>query len=414
MERNVRWLSVGGAVRVAGFTMVSTFFFLYLRNVFHVGYVEIGFLVTLTGILPLAVVPVGGLLADRLGRRPLLLSALLGEGVVLLAIAYTIQIGWLFGLVFLVALLQTVGALGGPAVQAYIADFVLGSERTMGYTWLRISSNLGFTIGVFSGGSLIALVGFVNVALVAGTMVLIAVVLLGVLLQPSPYERTRLATLDPHTVDSRGVGGRSLRSSLWLLAQDRVFLALCAAVALFELTTDQFAVTFPLYVNTVLGVPYVFIGVGLALNGLVVVAGQVPMTRAFLGRRHTWLLVLGGLLYVAGFLLLGLPDLLGIGLLAAFFCSVLIVTLGENVQSIPLTTLPSNLAPEGDIGAYNGAFFSVAGVGSLLAPILGGVVLATVSSPFAVWGILSLPTLPALALVFLVIMPRIRRQADRA
>ena len=269
-------------------------------------------------------------------------------------------------------------------------------------------------MGVFTGGSLIELVGFVDVAVVAGVMVLAAVVLLSFVLQPSPYERTRLATMSPNSVDGRGVGGRSLRNSLWTLAQDRVFLALCAAVALFELTADQWAVVFPLYVNTVLGVPYVFIGAGLALNGIVVVVGQVPMTRAALGRRHTSLLVAGGLLYVVGFLLLGLPPALGVGVLAAFFSSVLVVTLGENLQSIPLTTLPSNLAPEGEIGAYNGAFFSVAGVGSLLAPILGGVVLAVATAPVIVWGILSLPTLPALALVVLYIMPRVRKQADRA
>ena len=211
------------------------------------------------------------------------------------------------------------------------------------------------------GGFLIELVGFVDVAVVAEVMVLAAVVLLSFVLQPSPYERTRLATMSPNSVDGRGVGGRSLRNSLWTLAQDRVFLALCAAVALFELTADQWAVVFPLYVNTVLGVPYVFIGAGLALNGIVVVVGQVPMTRAALGRRHTSLLVAGGLLYVVGFLLLGLPPALGVGVLAAFFSSVLVVTLGENLQSIPLTTLPSNLAPEGEIGAYNGAFFSAGG-----------------------------------------------------
>ncbi|HLM91691.1 MAG TPA: MFS transporter [Thermoplasmata archaeon] len=414
MQRSVQWLSVGAAVRVAGFTMVASFFFLYLRNVFDVGYAEIGVLVALTGVLPLAILPAAGLLADRLGRRRVLLIALLGEGLTLFVIAYTISIGWLLGLIIFVTVLQTVGAMGGPAVQAYIADFVQGSDRTMGYSWLRIASNLGFTIGVFSGGSLIAFVGFVNVALIAASMVLAAFIVLTLLLEPSPYERTRMATLSPGAVDARGAGSNSIRTSLWVIAQDRVFLALCVAVALFELTADQWVVTFPLYVNTVLGVPYLFIGAGLAVNGLVVVIGQAPMTRAVLGRRHTSLLIGGALLYVVGFLMLGLPEVLGIGIIAAFFSSVLILTLGENLQSIPLTTLPSNLAPQGDLGAYNGAFFSVAGVGSLLAPIVGGLVLATASSPGIVWGLLCLPTVPALALVALYIMPRIRKQADRA
>ena len=240
--------------------MVASFFFLYLRNVFHVGYAEIGLLVALTSVLPLAVLPVAGLLADRIGRRRVLLLALLGEGLTLFFIAYAVQIGWLYGLILFVTVLQTVGAMGGPAVQAYVADFVQGSERTMGYTWLRIAANLGFTVGVFVGGFLIAFVGFEYVAIVAAAMVLAAVVVLTLLLEPSPYERTRMATLSPSSIDARGAG--SVRNSLWILAQDRVFLALCAAVALFELTADQWAVTFPLYVNTVLGVPYLFIGPG--------------------------------------------------------------------------------------------------------------------------------------------------------
>ena len=147
MERNVQWLSVGAAVRVAGFTMVSTFFFLYLRNVFHVGYVEIGLLVTLTGVFPLAVVPIGGFLADRLGRRPLLLSALLGEGLTLFAIARTIQIGWLLGLVIFVTVLQTVGAVGGrpcrrtsptssSAPNGRWGTPGCGSPRTWGSRWV--------------------------------------------------------------------------------------------------------------------------------------------------------------------------------------------------------------------------------------------------------------------------------------
>jgi len=200
---------------------------------------------------------------------------------------------------------------------------------------------------------------------------------------------------------------------LRILAQDRIFLAFCAAVAFAELTADQWIVTDPLYVNTVLHVPYSLIGAGLAINGLIVVVGQAPMTRASLGHRHTALLGVGAVLYAAGFLLLGLPSVIAIGIIAAFFLSVVVVTLGENLESIPTSTFPSNAAPPTEVGAYNGVFNAFSGVGSLLAPVLGGLVLATQAAPLAVWGLLVLPTIPAL-LLLAYITPRVSAKANLA
>ncbi|MGP8077589.1 MAG: MFS transporter [Thermoplasmata archaeon] len=414
MDRNVRWLGLGSVVRATGVSLVLPFLVLYLRNVLGVGYAEIGLLVALTGVVPLLIVPFAGLLTDRIGRRRVFLSGLVAEAGCILGLSVMMEAQSLVGVLALASAVQVVGTIAGPAISAYVADFVRGSDRTMGFTWVRIGWNVGFTIGVFAGGVLIGFVGFVEVALLAGGVLLGSTGLLAAFLDPSPYDLGR--AVPPPAARAPGAPARSgsVRESLRILRRDRPFLAMCGAVALAQLTVGQWGTIFPLYVNTVLKLPYAILGAGLALNGLVVVFGQAPMTRASLGHRHTSLLLLGLAAYAAGFLLFGVVGEFALFLVPAFFVVVFVLTIGENLGSIPATTLPSNLAPAAEIGAYNGVFFAIVGVGQLVAPALGGAILAASSSPLLVWGTLVAPAVPAGAILAFYVTPRLRTEANRA
>jgi len=415
MERNVRWMGLGGIIRATGVSLVLPFLVLYLRRILDLGYAEIGVLVALTGVVPLLIVPFAGLLTDRIGRRRLFLLSLTGEAASFLALAGAMRFESLVGVVVLATTVQIVGTIGGPALSAYIADFTEGSDRTMGFTWVRIGWNVGFTIGVLAGGVLIGFVGFVSVAFGAGVVLLGSTSLLAVVLDPSPYDRrrTEARSAGPRVEPAAGPSG-TVRRSLEILARDRPFLALCAVVALSELTIGQWATIFPLYVNTVLGLPYALLGAGFALNGLIVVFGQAPMTRAAQGSRHTSLFVGGVAAYAVGFFLFGVVGQYSLFLVPAFFAVVFVLTIGENLTSIPMSTLPSNLAPPTEIGAYNGAFFALIGIGQLLAPAVGGAVVATGAAPLVVWSALVAPSVPAGLILALYVTPKLRDAPNRA
>ncbi len=410
MDRNIRWLGFGAIVRATGVSLILPFIALYLRNVLGLGYEVIGVLLAVLGILPLVVVPIGGMITDRVGRRNLIVVSLIVEAGAVLAGGAAMAARSLPAVLGFGAVVNFSGAIGGPAFSAYVADLVTGSERTQGFTWFRIGWNVGFTLGVLSGGVLIGFLGFPEVGLLAGTVLVGSTALLALKLEPSPYDRDRAAGLPRPTAN--GVPG--LRGTLQVLVADRLFLAFCAALAVAELAVGQWGTTFPLYANTVLGLPYAIVGLGLALNGVLVVVAQAPTTRAAIGHRHTGLTHLGIALYVVGFLLFGAVALVPALVLAGFFASVFVLTMGENVLSIPMQTLPSNLAPAGEIGAYNGAFFAITGVGQILAPTLGGFVLVLGANPLVTWAVLMVPAVPALAAGHLLIAPRIRREADRA
>ena len=410
MDRNLRWLAFGGVIRATGLSLILPFVALYLRNILGLGYVEIGLLVALLGILPLAISPFGGTIADRLGRRSLFLTSLVLEASGVLGMGAMMRLHLLAGVLGFGFVGQLAGGIGGPALSAYVADFATGSARTEGFTWFRIGWNVGFTAGVLSGGVLIGFLGFSTVGFVAGGILVGSTLLLAAELEPSPYDRDRAAGIPRPSA----AGATGSKGSLRVLLSDRLFLAFCATVAVAYLAVGQWSTTFPLYANTVLHLPYADIGLGLALNGVLVVVAQAPTTRAALGHHHTSLVLLGVLLYVAGFLLFGAVALVPGLVLVGFLASVVVLTMGENVLSIPTTTLPSNLAPEGEIGAYNGAFFAIVGAGQVLATTLGGLVLSFGLSAPSTWAILMLPAVPALAVGYTWVARRIPDAPNRA
>ncbi|HEV2166839.1 MAG TPA: MFS transporter [Thermoplasmata archaeon] len=403
-------MGLGSAVRAAGLSLILPYFVLYLRNVLGLGYLEIGGLSSVVAILPLAIAPFAGLLADRVGRRRVFLISLLGEALGVVAVAFSMEARSLEGVVAFVIATACAGTIAGPAISAYYADFSTGSDRTRAFTTQRIGWNVGFTLGVLSGGGLLGLLGFAGVGFGAGILLGAAVALLAATVQPSRYDRDRSAGLP------RGEPGHrsGVRETIGLLSRDRVFLVMCASMAIAQLAIAQWSPILPLYANTVLGIPYSVIGIALALNGLLVVVAQAPTTTLALGHRHTTVLQIGILLYAGGFLLLALVALVPAIVLSIFFASIVVLTIGENVASIPFQTLPSNFAPPTDIAAYNGAFSAIVGIGQLLAPAVGGVVLASTSSPAVTWSILMIPVVPALLLSQLYVVPRIRASTNRA
>jgi MFS family permease len=412
MDRNLRWLAFAAVVRATGLSLILPFVALYLRNVLGLGYVQIGILLALLGVVPLIVYPFGGAIADRLGRRNLFLASLVLEASGVLAAGAAMRIHLLAGVLGAGVAVSLAGALGGPAISAYVADLATGSARTQGFTWFRIGWNVGFTVGVFSGGALIGLLGFSSVGFLAGAVLVGSTALLAWGLEPSPYDRDRALGLPRPSGAPKG--DASGRGTWKVIASDRLFLLLCATFAISYLSVNQWGTTFPLYANTVLHLPYADIGLGLALNGILVVVAQAPITRAALGHRHTSLLLVGILLYVSGFLFFGSVAVVPALVLGGFLLAVVVLTMGENVMSIPYTTLPSNLAPPGEVGAYNGAFFAITGVGMTLATTFGGFVLALGESPPVTWALLMVPAVPALLLGSTVVARRIADAPNRA
>ncbi len=416
MNRNIRLLGVGVAIRMLGNAIYGPFLALFLVNVLHLSYVDVGIIIVGVGVLQLPFGFLGGLLTDRWGRRNLILVGLAAEAVATAGLAYSFSLESLPGAILAALVGGIITSAAGPATSAYIADFAEGTERTRGFTFYRIGFNAGYSVGVTLGGILISFVGFAGAVATAAAVVGSGAVLLFLTLDPSPREASRSTPVaPPAATDPPGPRppARTMRESLRMLAKDRVALELLAAFLLGGVVVGQWWITFPLYVHNVLGISYSLLGIGLALNGLVVVFGQQATTESVLGRRHTSIAIGGILLYAAAFLGLGLAGLVAFVPTVVFFAAVVVITFGENLVTIPAATLPSNLAPQGEVGAYNGLFSAAAGGGGLAAILVGGVVLSLTANPLVIWLFLVAPAVPSV-LLFRHAAPRLPRAVDTA
>jgi len=402
VNRNIRLLTLGVAVRMLGNALYGPFIALFLHNVLGIGYVELGLIIVFIGSIQIPFGLLGGLVSDRMSRKDLMMLGLVSEVLATGLLAYAFSIDSLPLAIVAAIAGGSISALAGSAFSAYIADFAEGSERTRGFTLYRIGFNAGYAAGVALGGLLIVVIGFAGGVAVAAVFIAGATAVLYVLLEPSPRDRNRskipkAPSREPGTAPT--APPRSFGESLRVLARDRIALEVAVAFALATFVAAQWAIIYPLYVHNVLGISYSLLGEGLALNGLVVVFGQSATTESVIGWRHTSIAVLGLTLYAVAFVGLGAAGLWNTLPVVVFFVSVIVLTLGENLVTIPQSTLPSNLAPKEEIGSYNGAFGAFGAVGGILATLAGGVVLALVTNPLLIWVILIAPAVPAIVLL---------------
>jgi len=404
MNRNIRLLAIGVGARNLGSSLYGPFIALFLHNVLALGYVEIGLLIVFIGSIQIPFAIVGGLIADRVRRKTLMMAGLVAEAIATSFLAYAFSIESLVLAITAAVCGGIVTTLSGPSFSAYIADFAAGAERTRGFTLMRIGFNAGYAAGVAMGGLLIAFIGFSGGVAVAAGVIFAVTLAMYLLLDHSPRDQARAAT-PPEALRSSSPASdpkparRSFGDSIRVIARDRASLEVAVAFGLIAFLVGQWGIIYPLYVHNVLGISYSLLGVGLALNGLVVVFGQNATTKSVLGWRHTTIALVGLAFYAAAFLGLGAAGLWNLLPVVVFFVSVVVLTVGENLVSIPQMTMPSNLAPPEEIGSYNGAFSAFNSFGVILATLAGGVVLALTANPLLIWVILLIPAVPAVFLL---------------
>src|SRR5258708_3349958 len=94
--------------------------------------------------------PVIGNLSDKYGRRPVLLSSLLGFGIDYLFLAFAPTIGWLF----VGRIIAGITGASFTTASAYIADISTPEKRAANFGLVGVAFGIGFIIGPVIGGIL--------------------------------------------------------------------------------------------------------------------------------------------------------------------------------------------------------------------------------------------------------------------
>jgi MFS family permease len=337
-------LCIGSFVNRFG-SFVAVFLVLYLRDK---GYsiAEAGLLVSLYGAGNVLAAAVGGLVADRLGRRNGIAISMFSSAATLLALSQADDI-------VLIAILTVLAGMTGemyrPASAALLADLVPAGQRLPAYALNRLAINLGFAAGPATAGLLADrsfTYLFVGDAL---TSVAFGVIALAAL--PEGV-RTRRGE------ERRGEGMRTI-------AGDRAFLFFLVASLFGAFVYFQSNATFPLHVQDS-GLSNADYGLLISLNGLAIVLLELPFTSITQRFPAIPVLALGSLLVGFGFALNAWAESL-----AALAVTVMIWTIGEIVYAPMSATYVADIAPEHMRGRYQGAENLAWGLAFMIGPAVG-------------------------------------------
>ncbi|MEW6051586.1 MAG: MFS transporter [Candidatus Zixiibacteriota bacterium] len=373
------WILVTGwFVAALGFAASIPFLSIYFHSELGLSTSEIGLFFGAIAIVRSVFQAVGGEMSDRVGRRWLLIHSQTIRSVSFLALGFAVQWHWGF---WAIAGLFTVNAIFGsifmPAVNALVVDILPPEKRLDGYAVARSAVNLGWAVGPAIGGFL-AKTSYSSLFYLSAVLTLASALIFRFYLKVPPQR--------PVT--------DKFRITDLLAVKDDKYLATHSILTLFlYLVVAQLIAPFSVYAVDMAGLTESKLGMLFTLNGLLVVALQIPVTRWLARYRFTTQLAWGSLLYFVGYGMMG--SLVGFEF---FAFSITVVTIGELFISPPGLTLTSKLAPEGRIGRYMGVrgFFETAGWS--LGPLYGGVILDDLGqNPAIAWLAISSLALAAAA-----------------
>ncbi|MFD8972042.1 MFS transporter [Streptomyces sp. NPDC059593] len=343
---------------------------------------------------------VGGILADRIGRRPTMLIGLIGaaaaQGALFLAPGV-----WTMAAASL--LISTAGSTVSPAAYALLADAVDSERRQRAYALFGWGVNIGTAVAGVLGGYLAAHGYWLLFAVDAGSMLLYAAVVATRLKEPTRTKtpeapKTAKTAKTPKTADREtkdGIGyGVVLRDRLALL------LLPLFGIQLFVYSLTEVAL--PLAVRDSGLSPAVY-GAMAAVNAVLVVGLQPFATARLAKLPQLAVQSAGSVLIAAGVALTGLAD--GI---AGYTVSVVVWSLGEVVVAGIAAGVVANLAPAHARGRYQGAFSWTWGV-ARFAALTVGVAAYTNLGPAALWWT-ALAAGSAAAAGTLALAPRVNRR----
>jgi MFS family permease len=334
--------------RAGGFVVI--FLTIYLTGQRHFSAAAAGLVVGLYGVGGAIGVPVGGHLADRWGRRPTALLSLFSASGVMLALGLARGPAQIMAAA---ALLGVAAEAARPALGAMIADIVPAADRMRAFSTYYWAINLGFAVSAAAAGFAAKAGYFTLFAADAATTAAAGLLLLW---------RTRETRPTGLPKESEGAGG------LATVLRDRVFLGFVACNLLIALVMLQHMSMLPLAMVAD-GLSSETFGVVIALNGVLIVAGQMLVSRVLATRRPAYVMPVSAVVIGIGF---GLTAFAHTPVLYA--ATVLVWTVGEMLNAPSNAALLAGLSPVSMRGRYQGVFGLSWQAASFLAPTLGGLV----------------------------------------
>ncbi|MBQ1072236.1 MFS transporter [Micromonospora sp. C31] len=374
--------------RAGAFAML--FLSLYLTDARGASEALTGAVVGAYGLGGAVGVLLGGVLADRWGRRSTLLAAHLATAGLMVGLAFSRHLAMIAALAALVGVAHS---MPSPAFVAAIVDVVPERHRSRAFNLQFWAFNLGMAVASLMAG-LLAEASFVALFLVDATATVLAAAVIAwkvpetlprrlagpePILDTSRSDRTEsVQDLRPAAIGGgaaarqrqrqawwRGRAGR--RPGLHTALTDRTFLTFVALTFVLAVLTMQTSTIMPLAMRSDGLRPSAY-GAVVALGGILIVLGQLFVPRLIERHRKDRVLAVSTALLALGFATLAFADDVVVYLAAA-----VVWTVGQMLAAPPNAQINADLAPLALRARYQSVFYLAFPAASFVAPTLGGV-----------------------------------------
>ena len=351
--------------RLGGF-MLYPFFALYLTEKYDIGMSTVGILFAIFSVTGMAGSAIGGALADRMGRKTVIIASLLLSSLSALGMGFAPTLAIFVGVVVVVG---TLGSIGGPAHEAVVADLLPPEKRAEGYGIIRVIFNTAVIIAPPIAGLLITR-SYLTLFIVDATISIIAA---GIVLFALPETRPAAhPDAKPETVKQTFAGyGRVFK--------DTPFLAFVGVSVMMTLVYMNMNSTLGVFLRDFRGAPEIQYGWLLSINATIVVLFQFWTTRKLEKFQPLHMMAVGAFLYAIGFALYGFVS--GFVL---FLAAMIIITIGEMVVTPFQQSLVASFAPENMRGRYMAVSGLTWSIAFTVGPYFAGLILDS-ANPNTLW-----------------------------
>ncbi|MFB7211278.1 MDR family MFS transporter [Streptomyces sp. NPDC056255] len=366
LPRQFWWLWTSTLVNRLG-AFVATFMALYLTLDRGYSASYAGLVAALHGLGGVVSSLGAGVMTDRLGRRPTMLIAQTSTAVSVAVLGFMVHPVAIAAVAFFVGMASNASR---PAVQAMMADIVRPEDRVRAFSLNYWAINLGFAVSSAGAGFVAEysyLAGFLGEA--AMTLFCAVVVFLKV-----PESRPDRPVAAGRAGDD---GADEVRLSTVL--RDGRFMSVVGLSFVIALIFQQGYVGLPVAMGTD-GFSSSDFGTAVAVNGVLIVVLQIPVTRFIQHRDPRRLLVVSSLLAGYGF---GLTAFAGS--VAVYALTICVWTVAEIVNSPIQSSLVVRLSPARGRGRYQGMYTMSWSAAALIAPLMSGLVIDRFGAQW-LWG----------------------------
>ena len=363
------WLMITGIViATAGGSMIWPFLVIYASNKLGLPLSTVAALVSLNAGTGLIASLVAGTLADKIGRKVVMVFSLVVTGTAYFLLIFAQTYLHFAGLMILIGSSNPLYQVGADAM---LADMIPSEKRTNAYAINRIANNAAFALGPAVGGFLAT--RSYNLAFYGAALGFITYSLLLLFQARETLPAANGTNLSAPPIEENIFQGYQR------VFRDTRFMVIIALISLGLIAPMLLWILMPVYAKTNFGLPEAQYGWIPTTNALMCVFVQYFVT--WVTRRHKTLPVVSvGILIYA----------LGTGSVAlmtgfwGFWLSMVILTFGELTLVPTAIKFVADTAPADLRGRYMSIYWVGWGLARTLSPLIGGFLNDNIA-PRAIW-----------------------------